>query len=335
MVLTMPATTLMFWALDSDPMSWSGQAVFFFMFGMMSLIGLATFFLGFRFLRFSKIVADTPRESIRSIALGLVNIRGKAQTDQPILSPVTHTPCCFYKVDLDQWEVHEDQKGRKTSGWEKLTCDKSRARFYLVDDTGKAVIDLSDELNEGIELGEHSERVVDSDAPHASADGITDDEIFSYINKCRLKITTDVLELIDHPLHTHFSRRFVAKKQSKPDPPDGRYRLHEFLVLPGQDYQMVGTCAENPDAKTLEDRTLICRGKTSSPFLISPDSHDGQFDLVGAPHLDMAATFRSRARGNLIVGAIVSIIGLGLLFLFIAWLLNGQVPLNARTRVPG
>ena len=52
-------------------------------------------------------------------------------------------------------------------------------------------------------------------------------------------------------------------------PAKGRYRLTESLVLPGQEYQVIGTCAENPDSRNEDDRIVIRQGDSESTFIIS------------------------------------------------------------------
>jgi hypothetical protein len=66
--------------------------------------GVWIFFKGFRVFREFKVVADTPCIPIRSVPMGLVQIRGKALSDQLIPSPITHTPCCFYQVKIERYE---------------------------------------------------------------------------------------------------------------------------------------------------------------------------------------------------------------------------------------
>jgi hypothetical protein len=114
-VESIPATALMFWS--SGRMGFFMGSFFFFMLSMASLAGLMMLFRGFCDLRIYKILADTPRSTIGSVALGLVNIRGKAEADKTIPSPVSHTPCCFYKVILEQFVLSQEEDGkRKQSG---------------------------------------------------------------------------------------------------------------------------------------------------------------------------------------------------------------------------
>jgi hypothetical protein len=73
-------------------------------------IGLWTFFKGFRVMREYKVLAATPRIPIRSVPMGFVHIRGKAESSEVLASPVSHTPCCFYKVEIDEWKSQGKSK---------------------------------------------------------------------------------------------------------------------------------------------------------------------------------------------------------------------------------
>ncbi len=97
--------------------------------------GVWIFFKGFRVFREFKIVADTPRMPIRSVSMGLVQVRGTALSDKLIPSPVTCTPCCFYQVKIERYETGEH------GGWKHHCTDMDGAKFYLQDKTGKVLID--------------------------------------------------------------------------------------------------------------------------------------------------------------------------------------------------
>ena len=60
--------------------------------------GIYTFLKGFRQYRKYRLVADTPTIRIRSVPMGLVQIRGEARGEETLLSPVTRTPCYIFKV---------------------------------------------------------------------------------------------------------------------------------------------------------------------------------------------------------------------------------------------
>src|ERR1700681_1169084 len=89
--------------------------------------GLVSFFKGFRIYREYRILTDTPEIPIRSVAMGLVHVHGKAQGDQLVTSPVTQTPCYFYKVVIEKYE--RDSKGN--GSWNLKGTDLNGVQFYI------------------------------------------------------------------------------------------------------------------------------------------------------------------------------------------------------------
>jgi hypothetical protein len=102
--------------------------------------GLYYFFKGFREFRKYRVLADTPEVPIRSVAMGLVEIHGKAKGEEQIYSPVGNTPCFFYKVDIEKYV--KDSKGR--GRWRHAATDLNGVRFSLEDASGKVLVDLHD-----------------------------------------------------------------------------------------------------------------------------------------------------------------------------------------------
>ncbi len=113
----------------------SGQLEFWLFMGFGG--GLVTFFKGFRVYREYRVVEDTPEITIRSIPMGLVHIHGKAVGDERVTSPITNTPCYFYKVDIEKWKT-KDESGR----WEHECTDQDGVKFYLEDNSGKVLVHL-------------------------------------------------------------------------------------------------------------------------------------------------------------------------------------------------
>jgi len=77
--------------------------------------GIFCFFKGLRIYRQHRVLADTPGSSILGIATGFVEVHGKAKPAEGriVNSPVTRTPCLFYKVNIKGFV--EGQGGRKWS----------------------------------------------------------------------------------------------------------------------------------------------------------------------------------------------------------------------------
>src|SRR5205807_5980848 len=90
--------------------------------------GLWSFFKGFRVLREYKVLEDTPRIPIRSVPMGFVHISGTAETAQTLSSPVSHIPCCFYRVEIDEW-----RSSGKSRSWQHACTDMDGYQFYLTD----------------------------------------------------------------------------------------------------------------------------------------------------------------------------------------------------------
>lgn len=286
------------------------------------LISLWTFFKGFRKFREYKVVEDTPTIPIRSVPMGLVRIRGNAQSDQVIQSPITHTPCCFYKVDVERWKVKD-----RTGSWEHERTDVDGSRFFLADQTGKVLVDG---YSAEYDLPLSGERIVDSNHPGTTAmAGPSDAELLQYISYSGVHALTSKLEHFlqrrgpqADPQREAMRQNFMAVLENVPDvskgqaipaslvekfmavapamgdpakaaqrqmalehfrqmaqagqlhapnmgSASGRYRLREYLILPGQEYNITGTCAENPKAHEVHDGNVICKGDHEKTFLIS------------------------------------------------------------------
>jgi hypothetical protein len=101
-------------------------------------LGLYYFVKGFREFRKYRLLADTPEVPIRSMAMGLVEIHGKARSEEQVYSPVSNTPCCYYKVDIEKYV--KDSKGR--GRWVHQATDANGVPFYLEDASGKVRVDL-------------------------------------------------------------------------------------------------------------------------------------------------------------------------------------------------
>jgi hypothetical protein len=89
---------------------------------------------GFHFLRLKRHIENTPTSKARSLAMGLVELQGRAVRKYALVSPVSHLPCVFYRVR----KYRRDSK----NNW-RLThsTDSSHVPFYLEDETGKVTID--------------------------------------------------------------------------------------------------------------------------------------------------------------------------------------------------
>jgi hypothetical protein len=290
--------------------------------------GAFLFVKGFRTFREYRIVCDTPRMPIRSIAMGLVHVRGKAQSDKLLTSPVTRSSCCFYQVKMEEWESGKD------GGWKQRGTDSDGARFYLQDESGKVLVN-SDAAQ--FDLPCSPPRIVDSNQLRpAAGSGTSDQELLQYVQYARAHRFVNkaqqwlerkgtladprreqgrqaLLQLLqavpapghrDAPVHLGALQTFLQsgaaladpeKEQQRqmmiehlremdgqplpiplamrtPEAASGRYRLQEYLILPGEEYNVTGTCVENPSASGTQDGNMIVKGQNEKTFVISWES---------------------------------------------------------------
>lgn len=99
------------------------------------------FIAAFVFLHRARVIEDTPTSRIRSAAQGYVELEGMVQRiSDPLLSaPLTDTPCLWYEYQIERYVRGS---GKSSSGhWVTTKKERSSDQFWLVDETGKCIID--------------------------------------------------------------------------------------------------------------------------------------------------------------------------------------------------
>ncbi|MBW2503490.1 MAG: hypothetical protein JRE16_02860, partial [Deltaproteobacteria bacterium] len=101
--------------------------------------GIAAAFLiwgGFHYVRLKRQVENTPTSKVRSLALGMVEIHGRARRMYALVSPMSQSACVWYRL-------RKYRKGRKKK-WRLIQqIDSSHVAFRLDDGTGRIVVDPS------------------------------------------------------------------------------------------------------------------------------------------------------------------------------------------------
>lgn len=101
---------------------------------LLSLVGIAS---GFWVYREYRLVKNTPQSSVRSIAKGFVHVHGKSAVENPLTSPLTQTPCCYYRTNIEHWAAGGS---RHAGGWKEFFHEQDEKEFYLDDGTGKVLV---------------------------------------------------------------------------------------------------------------------------------------------------------------------------------------------------
>lgn len=272
--------------------------------------GLFWFFKGFRVYREYRVLADTPEIPIRSVAMGLVEIHGQAKGPQTVLSPVTKTPCFFYKVDIERW-VRDKNGGH----WSHAATEAEGVRFYLEDATGKVLLDAhgaeydliqTAKRETGRGVGASLGRLFGGNRDSSLAAGslVSESDLLNYaesvVSTARTPFSLDGGSLLTGLTRGSLSVRFGSEH---------RYRLSEYCILPEHWYDVTGTCVENPTPQDEHDRNMIVKGQNEPTFLISWRSEK-----------EVESKLRNRAALHIFGGAALSVACLTILLFRLGWL---------------
>jgi hypothetical protein len=139
--------------------------------------GIYIFLKGFREFRKYRVIADTPEIPIRSVPMGFVEIHGRAQGEQPIPSPVSHTPCFAYKVEIEEWKT---SSRNRSGGWHHYRTDVDGMNFYLTDGSGKVLVDPR---GADLDLPQTARREARSSGVASAGPGASNDELLRYVTQ--------------------------------------------------------------------------------------------------------------------------------------------------------
>jgi len=211
-------------------------------------VGLLGFFRGLSLFRKGLIVADTPTIPIRSIAMGISQVHGHAGGDTPFPSPVSGTPCYAFRVKIERYVQRK--------GWRNHRTDQNGTRFYLKDDSGRIHVDP---------------REAEFDVPVNCRRQIGGPVMgFSLMNLFR-PMEADASDGSGLSVNAKTEEELLEYSgvgYGCTDP----FRFTEYCIKPDHEYDVLGTCVENPRPEGEDDRNLITKGTHNRTFLISSKS---------------------------------------------------------------
>lgn len=113
-----------------------------------SLVSLGCLIGAFFALRRKRLIDDLPTSKTQGVFIGLVELKGTAESENPLTSYLAETRCVQYVWQVDEhWsrtvvETYTDDKGhtqtrtRTESGWTRVAGGGQSVPFYLKDETG-------------------------------------------------------------------------------------------------------------------------------------------------------------------------------------------------------
>ncbi len=97
------------------------------------VLAVLSFCYGFYHLRIKRKIENTPTSRIRSVAMGMVEVKGRALRKYALVTPMSQTPCVYYRLT----RYRKDKNER----WQVVSVTSSaNASFFLADDTGQIEI---------------------------------------------------------------------------------------------------------------------------------------------------------------------------------------------------
>lgn len=269
--------------------------------------GVFGFFRGFRTWRRLRLIEDTPTSTVRALALGRVELRGRAAGKGELRAPLTGAPCAYYR-----FLVEREVRSRRGRRWRTVAAGSSEAwPFYLEDATGRVLVDpRGAELSLGCDFSEIDPERVGSLAAFTAEHGIGGAGLFGLGGRVRFRewrvAPGDELYVLGvaqeraglvHERRVRIAEKLAALKSdaaalaSLDADGDGRVGADEWEVarrLAVEEVERVG----------VEDRVVIARAAdAATPFLIA--DHDER---------QVLRTHRLHAAAGIVGGALLAVL---------------------------
>lgn len=109
------------------------------------VIGLLVLTYAFSVWREKRLIENIPTSKVRSLAMGLVEVKGVARPKAALKSPVTMTACTYYRYKIEKYV-----RSGKSSHWSVVDQGASTNYLYVEDETGKI---LADPVDADVQIG--------------------------------------------------------------------------------------------------------------------------------------------------------------------------------------
>jgi hypothetical protein len=112
--------------------------------GLITLIGVIIFIVGFKWFSKKRLIENMPTSKIRSLAMGLVEIKGAVVPIELLESPINKKKCVYYRFKVERERTYKDKEGNTRTEWVTIDQAKKDTRFYLKDDTAQVLVEPKD-----------------------------------------------------------------------------------------------------------------------------------------------------------------------------------------------
>ncbi len=120
-------------------------------------IGLAMFNASIVFARRKGEISRIPTSKIRSMPMGIVEVKGMAKRKYALKAPHSLVDCIYYNYRVLERTTQTLASGAQTENWRVINRgDSGRIPFYIEDTTGKALVDPTGAIISGAQTNEYS-----------------------------------------------------------------------------------------------------------------------------------------------------------------------------------
>ncbi len=213
--------------------------------------GAVVFYFGFAQFKKVQFIENIPTSKVRSIAMGLVELKGKAiKAAEELASPVSKTNCVYYEYKIEEW-----RKSGKSSEWRDIYRETKVVPFYLQDDTGKVLVDLN-----GVEAQNVKSNWFIRKQPNML--GVIFQKSVSYEDGQKV----EEKEMSETSFLSAMSVLANSARYS-----NSRLRFTEHLIPSGADIYLLGNAASNGAAHLQNQDGIIVKKGSSEPFIVSTE----------------------------------------------------------------
>ncbi|MBA3065405.1 E3 ubiquitin ligase family protein [bacterium] len=104
------------------------------------LLGIFMFFWGWELFGIKSMIENIPTSKIRSLPMGIVELKGDALAKYPLETKLNGINCVFYKYKVEKLVVTGYGKNRRRA-WQEIAGGQSITPFYIKDSTGSVLIE--------------------------------------------------------------------------------------------------------------------------------------------------------------------------------------------------
>ena len=206
--------------------------------------GFLLFVMNLNSIKRGRLYQDIPTSKMRSVAMGLVEVKGDVEAIGEIFNdPIYNKPCVYYRIEILQ---------RKGKGTSQIYFDENSESFFLSDDTGSVLIPGSLIPRLKASLWENNKN------PKFDSHGAT-------INKVKIKLVYYYTESI-------FSKKLPTPIKEFFDKHDIVYNKRQTckvtFIEPGDRLYVIGT------ARPLNDSEIEHKSKAEA---VIDDSYENRF----------------------------------------------------------